>query len=57
MRIRKGNQPEVLQHEKRADGQNLVPLLQGKKITDRPLFWHYPHYGIAKTGLRSQACQ
>lgn len=26
------------------DGQSLVPLLQGKKIDERPLFWHYPHY-------------
>ncbi len=27
------------------DGVSLVPLLQGKPIADRPLFWHYPHYG------------
>ena len=27
------------------DGVSLVPLLQGKSIADRPLFWHYPHYG------------
>ena len=24
---------------------SLVPLLKGKTITDRPLYWHYPHYG------------
>jgi arylsulfatase A-like enzyme len=27
------------------DGLSLVPLLKGKKIEIRPLFWHYPHYG------------
>jgi len=27
------------------DGISLVPVLKGKKIPERPLFWHYPHYG------------
>lgn len=27
------------------DGVSLVPLLKGGAIADRPLFWHYPHYG------------
>ena len=27
------------------DGVSLLPLLQGGTIADRPLFWHYPHYG------------
>ncbi|HSG70839.1 MAG TPA: sulfatase, partial [Planctomycetaceae bacterium] len=27
------------------DGVSLVPLLKGQTIADRPLFWHYPHYG------------
>jgi len=27
------------------DGVSLVPLLTGGHIPDRPLFWHYPHYG------------
>ncbi|MEX2308321.1 MAG: sulfatase [Pirellulales bacterium] len=27
------------------DGLSLVPLLRGESIDDRPLFWHYPHYG------------
>lgn len=27
------------------DGVSIKPLLQGKSIADRPLFWHYPHYG------------
>jgi arylsulfatase A len=26
------------------DGADLLPLLQGSSIPDRPLFWHYPHY-------------
>ncbi len=27
-----------------ADGQSVVPLLKGKTIEQRDLFWHYPHY-------------
>ena len=27
------------------DGVSLVPLLRGETIAERPLFWHYPHYG------------
>jgi arylsulfatase A-like enzyme len=27
------------------DGVDLTPLLKGGSIADRPLFWHYPHYG------------
>jgi arylsulfatase A-like enzyme len=27
------------------DGVSLVPLLRGEPLADRPLFWHYPHYG------------
>jgi arylsulfatase A-like enzyme len=27
------------------DGVSLVPLLEGRKIGQRALFWHYPHYG------------
>jgi arylsulfatase A-like enzyme len=26
------------------DGVDLMPLLRGGKIAERPLFWHYPHY-------------
>jgi len=26
------------------DGVSIVPLLDGKTIAERPLFWHYPHY-------------
>lgn len=27
------------------DGVSLLPLLQGDTIAQRPLIWHYPHYG------------
>jgi arylsulfatase A-like enzyme len=27
------------------DGQALRPLFEGQTLNDRPLFWHYPHYG------------
>ena len=26
------------------DGVSFVPLLKNKKMAERPLFWHYPHY-------------
>ncbi len=34
-----------LNPQQHIDGVSLVPLLKGGKIGDRPLFWHYPHYG------------
>jgi arylsulfatase A-like enzyme len=30
--------------EQHADGVSLKPLLEGKTIAPRTLFWHYPHY-------------
>jgi arylsulfatase A-like enzyme len=27
------------------DGVNLLPLFKGRNLRERPLFWHYPHYG------------
>lgn len=27
------------------DGVSIVPLLKGGSLAERPLFWHYPHYG------------
>ena len=27
------------------DGISLAALLRGKPLPDRPLYWHYPHYG------------
>jgi arylsulfatase A-like enzyme len=35
---------EVPQKQK-VDGVSFVPLLKGKTIKQRPLYWHYPHYG------------
>lgn len=31
--------------DQHVDGVSLVPLLRGASIAERPLFWHYPHYG------------
>jgi len=31
--------------EEHTDGQSLVPLLKGSALAERPLIWHYPHYG------------
>lgn len=31
--------------EQHLDGVSLVPLLRGETIAERPLIWHYPHYG------------
>lgn len=31
--------------EQDVDGVSLIPVLKGGKIAERPLFWHYPHYG------------
>ncbi|HEV2294502.1 MAG TPA: sulfatase [Tepidisphaeraceae bacterium] len=28
-----------------ADGVNLLPALKNQALPNRPLFWHYPHYG------------
>ena len=34
-----------LKPQQHVDGVSLVPLLRGETITDRDLYWHYPHYG------------
>ncbi|WP_159951775.1 sulfatase [Polaribacter septentrionalilitoris] len=35
-----------LQPEQHIDGISLKPILEGKEMNvDRPLYWHYPHYG------------
>lgn len=31
--------------DQHTDGVSLMPLFRGERIEDRPLFWHYPHYG------------
>ena len=28
-----------------ATGTSLLPVLKGETIPERPLVWHYPHYG------------
>lgn len=35
----------ALKPEEHMDGVSLVPLLNGGTIEERPLIWHYPHYG------------
>ncbi|WP_245813562.1 sulfatase [Lutibacter agarilyticus] len=27
------------------DGKSIVPVLKGNTLEERPLYWHYPHYG------------
>ncbi|HKK09952.1 MAG TPA: sulfatase/phosphatase domain-containing protein, partial [Bacteroidales bacterium] len=34
-----------LRPEEHTDGVSLVPLLNSGTIDERPLIWHYPHYG------------
>lgn len=34
-----------LRPEQHVDGVSLVPVLKGGSVAERPLFWHYPHYG------------
>ena len=34
-----------LRPKQHLDGVSLVNVLKGGGIADRPLFWHYPHYG------------
>jgi len=28
-----------------SDGTDLAPVMKGSSLPERPLFWHYPHYG------------
>ena len=34
-----------LKPEEHNDGESLLPILEGQTIAERPLIWHYPHYG------------
>ena len=34
-----------LPKKQKVDGISLVPALRKQAIPDRPLYWHYPHYG------------
>jgi len=31
--------------QQHVDGRSIAPLLKGGRLPERPLFWHYPHYG------------
>jgi len=31
--------------EQHVDGRSIVRLLKGGELAERPIFWHYPHYG------------
>lgn len=35
----------ALKPDQHVDGVSLKPLMEGKTMDERPLFWHYPHYG------------
>ena len=34
----------VKTQDKTIDGKSLLPVMQGKALEERPIFWHYPHY-------------
>ena len=34
-----------LKPEQHIDGSSLVPVIKGETMAERPLIWHYPHYG------------
>lgn len=36
---------QKLRPDQHLDGQSLLPLFKGGKMTERALIWHYPHYG------------
>jgi arylsulfatase A-like enzyme len=44
-----------LKPEQHQDGISLKPLLEGRKMDGRPLFWHYPHYSGGLGGRPSGA--
>ncbi len=45
-----------IKHPKKySDGISILPLLQGKSIDERPIFWHFPHYSGGLGGKPSGA--
>jgi arylsulfatase A-like enzyme len=36
---------QPLESSGRVDGRSIAPLLRGKRLPERPLYWDYPHYG------------
>lgn len=44
-----------LQPNQHLDGINFKPILEGKALEERPIFWHYPHYSGGLGGKPSGA--
>lgn len=44
-----------LKPQKHQDGISLKPLMEGREMGERPLFWHYPHYSGGLGGRPSGA--
>lgn len=44
-----------LMPEQHADGFSFRPLLEGKRMKRKPIFWHYPHYSGGLGGKPSAA--
>ncbi len=44
-----------LKPQQHKDGISLKPLLEGREMDERPLFWHYPHYSGGLGGRPSGA--
>lgn len=44
-----------LQPNQHQDGLSIKPLLEKKRMKDRPMFWHYPHYSGGLGGRPSGA--
>ena len=44
-----------LKPQQHSDGISLKPLLEGREMGERPLFWHYPHYSGGLGGRPSGA--
>ena len=36
---------QPLNPDQHRDGVSFIPVLHGKTVPQRPLYWHYPHYG------------
>ena len=36
---------QPLKPDQHRDGVSFIPVLHGKAVPQRPLYWHYPHYG------------
>ncbi|WP_373524171.1 sulfatase [Aquiflexum sp.] len=36
---------QLIPSTNQVDGKSLKPLMEGREFPERPLYWHYPHYG------------